>query len=346
MTELREIRLTPIVLIALALVALLLGALIWVRRTTDWPYRRRTLLLNVAFVPVRIAGAYLGGLLRLVLAHRRPVSGTIGLIQYDGDRAIGQRDRNLQALAALADEAVAAGARVLVLPEGAIHGYGDATRHYWCRGEDCRREVGGVASECHCVDDVAEMLPDGPTTRFWTRFARERKVMVLFDLIERDGGRYHNTLAVVDATGLIARHRKVCLTPEDATYATPGDEATVIETPLGRFGLLVCNDSWVGRDLLEAYRAADVDGLIVSSYWHHFEPDALRRNQKRHFLLLALEYGLPVYVADHSFSDLTGLYRPDSVTGPARHGLPRTAIGVDGISLHEIPRAAPDDQGV
>lgn len=344
MEDLREIWLTPAVLLALVAIALLLAALVWVRRTGDWPYRRRALVMNLAFVPVRVAWAYLRGLLRLEPQRDRPPAGIIGLIQYDGDRAIGQRDRNLRELGILAERAVAAGARILVLPEGGIHGYGDATRHYWCRGCSCRREVRGIETDCHNVDEVAEALPDGPSTRFWTRFARERKVMVLFDLIEKDGPRYHNTLAVVDATGLVARHRKACLTPEDRTYATPGSEATVIETPLGRFGLLICNDSWIGRDLLEEYSSAGVDGLIVSSYWHHYEPDEQRREMKRHFLLLAAEMGLPVYVSDHSFSDRTGLYRPDTWIGPDRHGLPRSATGVDGVSLHEIPRrAVPDD---
>ena len=89
--------------------------------------------------------------------------------------------------------------------------------------------------------ELAEQVPDGPSTRELISIARENNVAVLAGLFERAGDALHNTFVCVTGEGLVARHRK--LHTFVSRYLTPGSEYTVFELAGCKCGILICYDN-------------------------------------------------------------------------------------------------------
>lgn len=252
----------------------------------------------------------------------------IGLVQYDGDVHFGDASTNLANLTAWAEQAVEQGAKLIVFPEGSTHGYASPTE-LWCAPG--MLEYQGRA--CRDVSTVAEPLPGGPTTAYWAAFAAEHDVVVVFHVPEVDGDTFYASLGVVDPTGYVTRYRKRTLYYVDEAYATAGDTAVVLDTAWGRFGLMICLDGTYDGAHYDTYVEAGVDGIIISMDWDD-DPDgdaaAITWFRER-----AATNGLPIYAADVSTWDGTGLYPPGDVPRE-RNGLPPVAVGVDGLSVHAL----------
>lgn len=103
---------------------------------------------------------------------------------------------------------------------------------------------------------------DGPVVRGWVALAARLDVIVVGGLCELDAeGRVRNSAVLVDPTGVRAVYRKVHLWDAEPDAFVPGDEPPpVVETRVGRIGVMVCYDlefpEWVrlpalaGADLL------------------------------------------------------------------------------------------------
>jgi predicted amidohydrolase len=155
--------------------------------------------------------------------------------------AVGDPDGNRAAALQAVESAAAAGARVVVLPELVNSGYVFRDR----------AEAG----------ELAEPL-DGPTVNGWIATARRHGLILVGGLCERDeDGLIRNSAVLVDASGVRAVYRKTHLWDREKAVFTPGDELPpVVDTEVGRIGLLVCYDlefpEWVrtvglrGADLL------------------------------------------------------------------------------------------------
>jgi predicted amidohydrolase len=152
----------------------------------------------------------------------------------------GELEGNRAATCAAITAAADAGARVVVLPELAISGY-----------------VFAGAEEARALAEPA----DGPTVAAWAALARERDLVVVGGLCERDGDTLRNSAVLVDAGGLRAVYRKTHLWDrEDLVFAAGADAPPVVETAVGRIGIVVCYDlefpEWIrlpalaGADLL------------------------------------------------------------------------------------------------
>ncbi|HVS71130.1 MAG TPA: carbon-nitrogen hydrolase [Phycisphaerae bacterium] len=100
------------------------------------------------------------------------------------------------------------------------------------------------------IFNLAEAIP-GPSTETLGKLARELNVAIVASLFERRAaGLYHNTAAILDATGdLLGVYRKMHI-PDDPLYYekyyfTPGDLGfKVWQTKFARIGVLVCWDQW------------------------------------------------------------------------------------------------------
>jgi predicted amidohydrolase len=133
-----------------------------------------------------------------------------------------EKERNLDACLARLEEAAAAGAQLLVLPECAIPGY-----------------MFGSAEEAL---PYAEEIP-GPATDALAEACRRLDVHVVCGLLERDGDALLNAAALVGPDGLIGVYRKTHLPYLGVDrFVDPGDELSVWETPLGRIGIEICYD--------------------------------------------------------------------------------------------------------
>jgi N-carbamoylputrescine amidase len=179
----------------------------------------------------------------------------------------GDTQSNLAHIAAQAEQARAAGARLLLLQE--LH-----NDRYFCQTED---------TACF---DLAEPVP-GPSTEFLSELAARHRMVVVGSLFERRAaGLYHNTAVVLDSDGSLAgRYRKMHI-PDDPGfyekfYFTPGDLGfTPIDTSLGRLGVLVCWDQWYP----EAARLMALAGAELLLYptaigWDRSDDDAERQRQ-------------------------------------------------------------------
>ena len=253
----------------------------------------------------------------------------IALVQYDADAHFGDPNTNVAALTAWAEAAIDRGARIIVFPEGSTYGYASPTE-VWC--------TPGMSSyqgrSCRDVSEVAEILPGGPTTDYWSAFAAEHDVTVVYHVPEREGVMFYTSLGVVDASGFVTRYRKRALYYVDQAFATPGDASVILETAYGRFGLMICLDGTYDGPLYDDYLAAGVDGIIIPMDWDD-DPDgdaaAIEWFRER-----AFTNDVKIYAADVSTWDGTGLYLPGDVPRE-RDGLPPVAVGVDGVSVHLLP---------
>ena len=144
-------------------------------------------------------------------------------------RVTEDKERNLRFAADAVRRAADAGAQVVCLPEMFVCPY---ERHAFLAAREAR---GG---------------------RIWSALAQmaagSRVVLVGGSFPEAVEGRLYNTCFVFDAAGRqIARHRKVHLFDIDIAGGqrfresdtfSPGADLTVFDTPLGRFGVVICFD--------------------------------------------------------------------------------------------------------
>ena len=105
--------------------------------------------------------------------------------------------------------------------------------------------------------EIAELVPDGPSTRELTDIARESGVPVLAGLFERDGDAIYNTYVCVDAGGLIARYRKMhaFVSP----HLSSGAEYVIFDLLGWSCGILICYDN----NLVENVRVTTLLGADV-----------------------------------------------------------------------------------
>ena len=154
---------------------------------------------------------------------------------------------NLATCADLIEGCVAAtGADLVVLPETATTGY-------------------TTGLDPDSLWDLVSEVP-GPITEPLQDAARRLKTHLVVGTSERgpERGTVHNTAAVIGPTGeVLGSYRKThvfYLEDRDAGgWVTRGDQAVVVDTDLGRIGLLICYDG----DFPELARAEAVRGAEV-----------------------------------------------------------------------------------
>ncbi len=163
---------------------------------------------------------------------------------------------NLETATERVRAAAAAGAQIVCLPEL-------FRSQYFPQRED------------HAAFDLSEPVP-GPTTEALGRVAQETGAVVVAPLFERRAaGVYHNSAAVLDASGALAGLYRKMHIPDDPLfyekfYFTPGDLGFLaFDTAVGRIGTLVCWDQWYPEAArLTALAGADVLLYPTAIGWH------------------------------------------------------------------------------
>ncbi len=157
-----------------------------------------------------------------------------------------------EALARGISVAAAAGARIVFLQELTLSPYFAA-----------EADASAVAAAC------AEEIPDGPTTRFARRLARETGAAIHASLYEGagDGELGYNTAICVAPDGaVLARTRKTHIPAfpgyREDRYFSPGDDGCPVATVAGaRLGFPTCWDQWF-PELARAYGLAGAEVLV------------------------------------------------------------------------------------
>jgi predicted amidohydrolase len=177
--------------------------------------------------------------------HTDPDARSVRVRAQELAPVLGDLDGNLRTIEAAIRDAVADGVQLLVLPELATSGY-------YLDGPEAARAV-TLPSDAPVFADWASLLPED--------------TVVVVGFCERDGETIHNSALVLGASGTLGVYRKVHLWDEEQTVFVAGRETQpVVETPIGRLGVLVCYDlefPEVPRGL--ALRGADL--LVVPTNW-------------------------------------------------------------------------------
>jgi N-carbamoylputrescine amidase len=176
-------------------------------------------------------------------------------------------DENLRKAAALVEQAAHRGAEVICLPEL-------FQSQYFCQREDV------------ALFDLAETVP-GSTTETLGKVAKALGVVIVAPLFERRApGIYHNSAAIIDASGeVVGLYRKMHIPDDPAYYEkfyfTPGDLGfRAFNTQVGRIATLICWDQWYP----EGARLTALQGPSILFYptaigWHPAEKEQLGRSQ-------------------------------------------------------------------
>jgi 5-aminopentanamidase len=132
----------------------------------------------------------------------------------------GNRVRAEAAVEAAADE----GAEVVVLPELMSSGY------VFADAEEARR--------------LAEPIVGGATVSSWAQLSRSYGLVIVGGVCELDGdGAVRNSAVLIDGGGVRVVYRKAHLWDREDLFFTPGSETPpVVETTVGRIGVMVCYD--------------------------------------------------------------------------------------------------------
>lgn len=215
--------------------------------------------------------------------------------------------------------AAAAGAQVVVVPELANTGY--------------------MFADLSELQGVAEPL-DGPTVQEWTELARDHQLIVVGGLAEKGtGGVVYNTAVLLDESGLRASYRKVHLWDNEKNnlFTAGSDLPPVVDTALGRIGVMVCYDlefpEWVRMAALEG-----AELLCAPVNWPLFpRPDGERPNE-----VIKVQADASVNRMFIAVADRTGCERGQDWLGGSvivdADGYPLTtlALGVEGVHMAAI----------
>lgn len=192
----------------------------------------------------------------------------------------------------------------------------------------------------------AQPIP-GKVTDTLGALAADLGLYLVCGLAERAGEALYNSACLIAPDGELSIYRKTHLTSDDRSWASAGDSWTVIDTPIGRIGLLIGHDALfpkAGRVL--ALRGCDlivcpaaVKGAFTSSHagtmvtqpapvptgadpqhWHHFR---VRAGENNTFLAFA-----NVHDPARGYAGLSGIFGPDTFEFPRRE-----AIVSDGAAI-------------
>lgn len=118
---------------------------------------------------------------------------------------------------------------------------------------------------CKDFRAVAETVP-GPFTDSLATIARDHRIHICSGVVEKDGDKLFNTAVLIGPDGrILSKYRKTSLASVDEKYFQAGNGPTVVETELGRIGILICKDSQ-DLDVINALARQAPQIILVPSY--------------------------------------------------------------------------------
>ena len=167
---------------------------------------------------------------------------TLKVASVQFQHAPGDKTRNLQIMRRFVEQAARESVKLICFPECCVSGYWHL-RHL---AESDLREL-------------AEKIPDGPTTEELQKWSREFDMSIGAGFVEvADDGRLYNSYVVAMPDGNWARHRKMHVFI--SKYMHSGSEYTVFDLPDGwRVAVLICYDN----NLIENARTCALLGAEI-----------------------------------------------------------------------------------
>lgn len=188
---------------------------------------------------------------------------------------------NADKLKMLFRKAAAEGARLAVAPEGVLEGY-------------IVNEILNGKISPDRMKDVALSIND-PMILSFRQLAKEIDLCMVFGFAEKIGEDVFNTAIFIDGQGNICgKYHKMQLAEgchPDWWFNRLGTEARAFDTPLGRVGVMICNDRW--NPLLAQILRLDGASLIVVPSF-----GSSSRAQDEAVLARSVENGIPLVEAN------------------------------------------------
>jgi 5-aminopentanamidase len=160
---------------------------------------------------------------------------------------LGAAEENMKSCREAIRAAARGGAKFVLLPELVSSGYAFES------AEEAR---------------AAAQPASGPAVTAWIEEAGAANLTVAGGFAElAEDGMVYNSVAIVDGTGLLAVYRKTHLWNREKLWFAPGEEVPpVVETAIGRVGLLVCYDLEFPENIRSlALRGAEL--VAVATNW-------------------------------------------------------------------------------
>jgi N-carbamoylputrescine amidase len=190
---------------------------------------------------------------------------------------VGHKQANVEKSLGLIGEAASNGARLIVLPELANSGYVFESREE--------------------AFALSEVVPEGETTKAWSRIAKERGLYIAAGICEREGDTLYNSSVLVGPHGHVGTFRKVHLWNEENLFFEPGNFGfPVWRTPIGRIGAMICYDGWFP----EGYRLCALQGadiICISTNWVPIPGQDEKREAMANILCMGAAHQNSVFIA-------------------------------------------------
>lgn len=170
---------------------------------------------------------------------------------------------------------------LIVAPEGVLEGYVamDVIRH---------------PERAPAMLEIAEPI-NGPSIQRFRQLAQDLRTCLCFGFAERVGDEVYNTAIFIDHCGAICGHYHKTQLAEGTDpswyFDRVGHQIRAFDTPLGRMGILICND----RANPKIARTLVLDGarcLLIPSY------GTRKKSQNAIVMARARENGVPVVQAN------------------------------------------------
>jgi len=189
--------------------------------------------------------------------------------------------KNVAQLEKMYRQAAAGGARIAVAPEGILEGY-------------VVNEIIAGQAEAEAMKKVAVAI-DSPTIKRFRRLAKELDMCLVFGFAERIKDDVFNCAVFIDDDGEICGtyHKMQLAEGYHSTwwFNRLGRRSRAFDTPLGRCGILICNDRWNPR-LAEIPSLDGAQFLVIPSF------GSRSAAQDQAVLSRGRENGLPVIEAN------------------------------------------------
>ena len=99
------------------------------------------------------------------------------------------------------------------------------------------------------IRQTAETIPGQSTSNVVAK-AKELNLFVVFGMTEKDqAGLLYNANVFLGPDGVIGKHRKTFHVGNDGLIWSRGSGFEVLDSPLGKIGLMICAEMWSGRKL-------------------------------------------------------------------------------------------------
>ena len=133
---------------------------------------------------------------------------------------LGEPERVLRAIDVWCERAAAAKADLALFPELVVHGH--CTPKTW---------------------ELAEPVPDGPSTRGLIDLARRHRLALSVGLSEKEHDIVYNTQVLVGPDGYIGKQRKLHLSRDEVNYYKGGRDILVFDIGRCKVGTVICYDN-------------------------------------------------------------------------------------------------------